>query len=55
MDVFPTAYASTCALVLTLSTKYHDDTAQFQEEMVYALQKYGNLDCINFIKFFFIA
>ena len=36
---FPTA--STCALELTLPTKYHDNADMFHEKMLYGLQNHG--------------
>ena len=33
--------ASTCALELTLPTKYHDSPDMFKEKMIYALLNHG--------------
>ena len=38
-SVFPTA--STCALVLTLPTKYHNNSEMIIERMIYALHNHG--------------
>ena len=38
-NIFPTA--STCSLVLTLPTKYHNSPKLFQDQMIYALQNHG--------------
>ena len=38
-SIYPTA--STCALVLTLPTKYHNNPELFLHKMTYALQNHG--------------
>ena len=38
-NMFPTA--STCALELTLPTKYHNQPHLFKEKMVYAFKNHG--------------
>ena len=38
-NVYPTA--STCALTLTLPTKYHDDYYHFKDKMLYAFANHG--------------
>lgn len=38
-NVFP--QASTCALTLTLPTKYFDQPESFEEKMIYALKNHG--------------